>query len=163
MKLSVGMILLLVAAEIWVRFAAHMGAGFFFLLYSCAREQSPLIPQTSACRLIEGIWDCVSVPWHLLSADWLSDPISASLFVAQRPIPNRAVKSVCAPFCPQHLGNALVPKQSFIKSHTTPPWAKCGHATLIYKLHCQHISINTTQSCSVFQLYDFCHVHRHLN
>lgn len=72
------------------RVCCSYGSRRLFLLYSCAQEQSPLILQTSACRLIGGIWDGVSVEVFvshsaLHSADWVSDLAST------RPIPNRAV------------------------------------------------------------------------
>lgn len=53
------------------RVCCSYGSRRLFLLYSCAQEQSPLILQTSACRLIGGIWDVFQwswwclVPWHL--------------------------------------------------------------------------------------------------
>lgn len=43
------------------RVCCSYGSRRLFLLYSCAQEQSPLTLQTSACRLIGGVWDGVSV------------------------------------------------------------------------------------------------------
>lgn len=53
------------------RVCCSYGSRRLFLLYSCAQEQSSVILQTSACRLIGGIWDVFQwswwclVPWHL--------------------------------------------------------------------------------------------------
>lgn len=42
------------------RVCCSYGSWRLFLLYSCAQEQSPLMLQTSTCRLIGGVWDGVS-------------------------------------------------------------------------------------------------------